>query len=388
MSQILSPLKTRLSKKFIAGILIALAITFPAAVVMAESPITISAKTGVANFTEGDTSYASSVNASYDQVVKVNVSYDNTEAPSSGLVANNVSIKINIPSTPGATQTVTTTTGGNNTNTVSGQAVVNLAQASGYLQYVPGSGQAAITETNGSVEQVTVPDSVVLSAQGYEVNNGNPCQGAAFAIEARVMVPGVSIVKQVEESNQTGAWATTNTANPGDTLKYMITYKNIGNTVENNVIIGDNLPPNMKLVNGTTMIYNTDFPNGTPDSSNNVATGGINVGNYNPGATAFVVFEVTVPQASQMTCGVNVFRNVGVAQPQGLTAYYNTATTNVTDQCNTPATTTPTPTPTPTTPAPTQLANTGPGNVIGVFSVTTIVGAVAHRLFKRHLARS
>ncbi len=46
------------------------------------------------------------------------------------------------------------------------------------------------------------------------------------------------------------------------------------------------------------------------------------------------------------------------------------------------ATTTPS---TPTTP--TQLVNTGPGSVAGIFGGVTVLGAVAHRLFGRRLAR-
>jgi hypothetical protein len=46
-------------------------------------------------------------------------------------------------------------------------------------------------------------------------------------------------------------------------------------------------------------------------------------------------------------------------------------------------------TPTPTTPIPpATLVNTGPGDVIGLFAVTTVVGAVAHRLYSRRFARS
>ncbi len=43
----------------------------------------------------------------------------------------------------------------------------------------------------------------------------------------------------------------------------------------------------------------------------------------------------------------------------------------------------------PTTPTPpATLVNTGPGDVIAVFAVTTVIGAVAHRLYSRRFARS
>jgi uncharacterized repeat protein (TIGR01451 family) len=248
--KIFSRMFNTLPKRIAVGILIMCGIALPLAVSAAQT-VTISATTGVANVTAGDTTYNSSVNAAYDQVVKVEVTYDNTEAPGSNLNADNVTVKINVPSTPGATQVVTSTTSGSNTNTVNGQATVNLDQANAYLQYIPGSAQADITDTDGTTHLVAINDDVV-DGSGYVINNGTPCQAASVAIEAREIVPGVKITKQVEESTQSNAWTTQDTANAGDTLKYMITYQNTGNSVENQVIIRDNLPPKMTLVPGTS----------------------------------------------------------------------------------------------------------------------------------------
>jgi hypothetical protein len=48
-----------------------------------------------------------------------------------------------------------------------------------------------------------------------------------------------------------------------------------------------------------------------------------------------------------------------------------------------------TPPTTPTPPAtPVALVNTGPGDVIAIFAVTTVLGAVAHSLYSRRFARS
>ena len=373
----ISRLFNTLPKRFAAGALVAILVGVLTTTAFAGAPVQIAARTGAANVTNGDTSYSSSVNASYDQIVKINVSYINE---STSAQAAGVHIKINIPTTKGLTQTVTSVTGGTNTNTVNGSTTVNINDATGYLQYIAGSGQAAVTATNGTVSYVSVPDSVVNSSQGYEVNNGNPCQGAAFAVEARVIVPGVKIVKQSEVLGQSNQWSNNNTAAPGNTMVYMITYQNIGNSEEDNVIIRDNLPPAMTLVPNTTKLYNQSNPNGVLITSNNIASGGIVIGNYNPGGGAYVTFQVTVPTASKMACGATQFRNVGVAQPEGLTEYYNTAITNVNNQCSTPTPVTPT---TPTTPStPSQLVNTGPGDVVGIFAGTTIAGAVAHRVFK------
>jgi uncharacterized repeat protein (TIGR01451 family) len=477
--KLLSRILNNLPKRFIAGGIIALGIALPVAASAAQT-VNISATSGVANVTAGDTNYNGSTNASYDQVVKVEVAYTNDEAAGSKLVANDLHVKINIPTTAGATQTITTTTSGSNTNTVNGKAVVNLAQANGYLQYIPGSAQARITETNGTIENVVIPDSEIESTAGYAIDNGDPCQSAAVAVEARVMVPGVKITKQVEEANQSNAWTTQNTANPGDTLKYLITYENTGNTTQDQVIVRDNLPPEMTLVPNTTIVTDGSHPTGQLLADNDITDGGENLGNFAPGIIAYVTLEVKVPAAAQLACGQTEFRNVGLVQPQGMQQYINTATTDVNKSCTTaPAAnytcdslnvtpgdnrtvtlsgfqetatngatyadtvidwgdtaslttnnvngqthqyaaygtytvsavvhfnvngsdqstgstnctktvtfTAPTTSTTSTTAAtPTALVNTGPGSVIALFGLTTVAGAVAHRLFSRRFAR-
>src|ERR1035437_6767554 len=105
----ISRLFNSLPKRLVTGALVALAVAFPVASVMAYTPVQIQATTGVANVTAGDTSYNSSVNASYDQVVKVEVTYYNPATVDSGQVAQGLHVKINIPTAAGATQTVTTT---------------------------------------------------------------------------------------------------------------------------------------------------------------------------------------------------------------------------------------------------------------------------------------
>jgi len=132
---------------------------------------------------------------------------------------------------------------------------------------------------------------------------------------------------------QTNKWSNNNTAKPGDTMKYMIEYGNTGNTDQTKVIVRDSLPAHMSLVPGTTKVTNAQYPQGTAISSNDVVNGGINIGTYKPGANAFVTFEVKIDDADKLACGATEFRNVGVAHPEGLNEYYNTAITTVNKDC-------------------------------------------------------
>ncbi len=482
MKNLFSHMINTLPKRVAASALFAMAVVLPVATSAAQA-VKIEATTGVANVTAGDTTYKPAVSASYDQEVKVEVTYNNKEDAGSNKVANNLRVKVNLPTTAGKSQTITTTTSGDNTNSVSGSVKVNLDRTDAYLQYEPGTAvwKHADQQTGQVVtKNLGVAGDAITSANGLVLENENPCQAGSVTVRARVMVPGVTIVKKSEVKGQTNQWSNNNTAKPGDTLRYEIYYKNTGNAVANNVAIYDSLPPKMKLVSGTTKLYNATNPNGYTFASDAITTSGINIGGYNPGGDAYVIFEVQIPAAKDLECGATEFRNVGAARPQGMSWYYNTAITNVTKTCegtktpvytcdlltvnkldgrnieakldytakdgaslktvtydfgdnSTPLTTdktdvhytyakdgnynvtakllfsvngkdqtvsssscvkpvsftTPTTPETPVTPvAPSELPNTGAGNVIALFASASVAGAVAYRLFlARRLAR-
>jgi len=473
----------RLRTRLAAAAIVLTALAFPVAA-LASQDIKLESSLGVANVTNGDTKYAQSVSAKYDDVVKLQVYYHNTELPDSGKIAKNLTVKINIPSGKGGTQNVTSTVSADNAKAVNSTASIKLANSDAYLQYIPGS--AVWKHNTGTNDKVTyveskISDDVVTSGAGLRLEDEKPCFNfsATVTVLARVMVPGVTVTKQVEKSTDTNKWATSNTANPGDTLKYLISYTNSGNAVEDQVILRDNLPAHETLVPGTTYLADASHPNGVK-VEDLVNQGGINAGNFGAGANAFLTFEVKLDDASKFQCGTTTLTNVGVAHPKNMSEYYSMAKTTVTKTCeSTPETpvyscdlfhltvnkedrkvtvdkfdytakngatfknvvidwgdqsealttdspvgktyqyakdgsytitatahftandkdvtstgsctqtvefTTPgTPT-TPTTP-PSELPNTGAGDVIGLVSAVTVAGAVAHRLFSRRFAR-
>jgi len=230
------------SKRLAAAAIVGLALAFPAAS-MAAQTVRLESSLGVANVTRGDNKYKQSVSASYDNVVKLQVYYHNRENPDSGKIAKNLTVKINIPSGAGKTQTVTSKVSADNAKTVKDTATIKLDRADAYLQYVPGS--AVWRHNTGTNKNVTfvntkISDKVVTSGAGLRLENEKPCFNfaATVTVLARVMVPGVSVEKHVSED---GKWVTSNTANPGEVIKYMISYKNIGNTEQKDVVIRDSL---------------------------------------------------------------------------------------------------------------------------------------------------
>lgn len=337
-------IKSKLVKKIFSVLAALLVVILPIA--SNAAAVRIESNVGVANVTAGQTSYSKSVNAQVDQVVKAQVWYHNKENADSGLVANNLTVKVNATTAPGTNQTVTSTVSASNSNTVVDTANVNLSLASAYMEYIPGSAKWRHNAgTNAAPNWVTqtISDAVVTNPNGLVLENANPCFNfeATVTVLYRVRANAVSITKEVRVVGQ-DQWVTENTANPGDILEYLITFKNEGNTQLRNVVVGDNMPPNVTYVRGSTMIKNGAFPSGTSAGSDNITTGGIDVGNYNPGAVGYVWFRVQINP--NLAPGSYELRNVGIVRPEGMNEFYNVAITRITVPGQPP---TPGPTPQP-----------------------------------------
>lgn len=327
----------KISKRVSAALIIGLAIVLPTST-MADNMVKLEGSLGVANVTRGDRDYKQAVSASYDEVVKLQVYYHNMEQPDSNKVAKDLTVKINIPAAVGKTQTVSSKiSAANGANVVNSTAKINLDRESASLQYIPSSAvwkHNVGTNANPLYVETKISDAVVTSGAGLRLEDEKPCHNfaATVTVLARVMVPGVTVKKEVSVNK--AAWAVSNFAKPEEVLTYMITYQNTGNTTQNNVIIRDSLPVKMTLIPGSTYLYNSNNANGVRYSSDNITRGGIDIGDYKPGAGAYVKFQVKMPAATQLVCGDTTFTNVGVARPQGMAEYFAQATTRTNRACD------------------------------------------------------
>ena len=332
-----------------------------AAVKATTGTVAIEGTIQVANVTAGDTSYKNSVNAKVDEVVKVQVWYHNREDANSGKIAKNLKVGVSIPTTAGKSQTIGGKISADNSNTVSKTAAVNLSVDEASLEYIPGSAKwrhntgadqnkpECITGNDpkgapaSCYTDTQVSDDIAKGGAGVRLEDLKPCfaHEATVTVLMRVKANAVKVNKYVSkhdgDSNvQNNDWKTENTANAGDKLDYMIRFENKGNTKLEDVMVGDNLPDYMQLVNGTTKLYAGTNSNGTAISNNNVTKGGINVGAYAAGAVGYVVFTVQIDQNKQFAkCGNYVLTNVGVVRPKGMNEVYNTAKTTVNIPCQT-----------------------------------------------------
>lgn len=164
------------------------------------------------------------------------------------------------------------------------------------LRYVPGS---TTIHSFGPVNGKTMPDSILTDSGvklGYSALDGNlpGCNDYAGYITFRVKAdqPNFTFKKDVRVSG-TKDWADTTTAAAGTKVDYQLTYQNTGSTQQTNVVLKDQLPAGVTYVPGSAKLKNGSFPNGKA-IGDEIAQGGVNIGTYNPGAAAYLLFSATV----------------------------------------------------------------------------------------------
>jgi uncharacterized repeat protein (TIGR01451 family)/LPXTG-motif cell wall-anchored protein len=208
------------------------------------------------------------------------------------------------------------------------------------LSFVAGS--AKVT-SNGAVNGATLPDSVFTTGAklGYDSLNGTLKGCNEFAgyviFKIKANQPNFTVSKQVQKDGETG-WKESVDAKPGDKVNYLVTYKNTGSTTQKNVVLKDTLPKGMSYVSGTTYVANATNPNGLllGASSDKVTTTGINIGNYAPGAAAYIKYTAKVASNDNLPlCGPNKLVNKAMIETDN-GGKSDTATVNVPKECKPP----------------------------------------------------
>lgn len=247
----------------------------------------------------------------------------NNAAANLNLVAQNTRLSANVPTTTGTQAQIDGfITADNASPQKVWDDVVLKSDQRFNIAYVPGS-----TKYYNNANPSTgfdLPDSIVTNSGalvGYEQMDGNVpgCFQYSGIATFNIKVQGeqtanFDMSKQVRKhvEGQTGNWSKSVAVNPGEKVDYLISYKNTGETTQNNVVAKDSLPVGITYNNGTTKLYNASnpAPNGLTTSDNLVQPSGINVGNYASQNTALVTFTSTVANEKDLPqCGNNVLRN-------------------------------------------------------------------------------
>lgn len=345
-------------KKVLVASAILAAATLPlAGFATAENQVVMEGKTESLNVTKGETQYKDVTNAMVDEVVQVQLWQHNREVPETTF-ANNNRVKFSVPTAQGKSQVITGTSSADNANTITDTTTVNLSMDRARLEIVPDSAMFRYNKgaQDGRAECLTglefPPESCyatvaistqdVTDADGINLDavRGGPLKGCnayheTVTIQVRVRADVVSVNKFVRHAGQgPSAWALTANAKPGDDLEYKINFKNEGNTQLNDVMVGDNIPKYNAYQAGTTKLYNGLNPDGMAVTTDNIDKGGINTGNYLPGAEAYVIIRVKIdPVSAFPKCGQYDVRNVGVVRPAGMNEFFNTAQVLINVEC-------------------------------------------------------
>lgn len=179
------------------------------------------------------------------------------------------------------------------------------------LEFINGS---AKLHTN--FQQTALSDDVITTGVkvGHKDLSGkwNGCLNFAGAVTFKVKVKGepkFDMYKKVSKHGK-NEWTDDLAVQPGETVDYLIYYKNTGSIQQDNVVVKDTLPAGMSYVDGSSTLGNSKHPNGTK-ISDNVTKGGVNIGSYAPNGNAWVIFSAKVNQNDQLpACGENKLRNV------------------------------------------------------------------------------
>lgn len=182
--------------------------------------------------------------------------------------------------------------------------------------------------------------------------------------------PKFEITKDVRVKGQTQWEPEENSAKPGETIEYRITFKNTGETDLANVVLKDVLPTNSVSFTDAPLQGSTGIDKTISDL---VDADGINIGTVAKGGVKELRFEVTIG-TSVDACQVPL-KNVIKAKADTVTEKENDARTKVCKPETPPAVAA-----AKTPEAPGKLVETGAAGAVGIFSATSFLGVALYRL--------
>lgn len=114
---------------------------------------------------------------------------------------------------------------------------------------------------------------------------------------------GVRIKKETDME-----WGTRVHAEPGECVRFRIGIQNMSSEVFRNLVLRDILPLGLSYVEGSTTIFNRAHPQGATLSDKIIQNNGINIGDYAPGANAWIYFNTIVTK--ELKDRNMIYRNV------------------------------------------------------------------------------
>lgn len=185
------------------------------------------------------------------------------------------------------------------------------------LEYIYGS---ALLENEGITHGgLPLSDDIVKAKSGgtligYDVLGGKIPGGLQYDNYVSIKVRAVfedkySIDQKVRlADSEDRTWKDSVDAKIGDKVEFRIGYDNTSDKTQTGVAIKDILPANLKYVAGSSVIKNSNHPNGARIIQDSLVANGIAIGNYGPGANAFIYFAAEVVD-DNLEQGLNILTN-------------------------------------------------------------------------------
>lgn len=242
-------------------------------------------------------------------------------------IARDVRAFFNIPNIPSKTMKVTGYITAPNATPTEYWDHVNLTSDTAFhLQYIEGSATLVnnVLDKNdkatGQIKRTTLSDNIVKDTNGVLIGseslNGEIPGCYPFSQLVTIRVKAVydydysvdTSVRKVGDTDKT--WKKEVDAKIGDKVEFQIEYKNTSSIWQNDVVIRDILPSNLRYVPGSTRIANSAHPTGAVVQEDDLVEDGIFVGNYNPDANVLVRFTTEVVNDT-FTYGKFILHNWG-----------------------------------------------------------------------------
>jgi hypothetical protein len=111
------------------------------------------------------------------------------------------------------------------------------------------------------------------------------------------------------------SWKPTVAVRPGARIEVQMQVPNESGETIRDLVVGWILPYGANLVPGTTRVANSTWPEGILSKSDNIASGGIEIGSYGANANVYVLAEIEISD-SAFPCGSSPLWLDAVAQPK------------------------------------------------------------------------
>ncbi|MEK7602957.1 MAG: PKD domain-containing protein [Patescibacteria group bacterium] len=246
-------------------------------------------------------------------------------------VAKDVKVKVELPKGSAKTQQAKATISASNALPKDVFDTLDMTGANGgffEIAYVPGS-----AKLHRGGKTTALGDNLVTT--GVNLGDQKGCFDFIEEVTFRMKVnmPRYTIQKEVRhEGGTSNDWKENVNIDNNKRVEWLITFKNTGATELKHVKIVDEVPVGLTVVPGSVKLINGNYPSGFtyPDSAiqANGRQVNVDIGNYNPGILAYVLFKTNAtPTAEQ--CGKINLVNKAFSTPEGYGAIWDTASVDV-----------------------------------------------------------